>query len=194
MPWSSIRTGRTQPDAAVSGINLRPRGPWSSIRRAVSASHSSTREPETWRGPRTVEPSGAHAGASVAYASLVAEERFQDRFDPSRYENDEPIEIIAHRQTDRRALVTREQVTNESLFGRIVNLAQAYELHLLPTLDLYGSFELNKQQARALSDEVRFLSGLIDDPLLKPVLSGIGDVADWCWQFSGDAWVRIEGP
>jgi hypothetical protein len=118
---------------------------------------------------------------------------FADRFDASRYAENEPVELRAYRGK-RRASTYREHVVPEELFVRTLLLASAYELHQLPTLDQYGPFELNKEQARRVDDEVAFLSTVVNDVLLAPHLEAISAVAAHCWRHSGDAWLHIEGP
>jgi hypothetical protein len=82
----------------------------------------------------------------------------------------------------------------EDLFGRLVLLAKAYDLHQLSALDPYGPTELNSEQARRLAEEAHFIAGVVNDPLLAPHLAAVGRVADYCWQHSGESWLVIEGP
>jgi len=118
---------------------------------------------------------------------------FADRFDPKRYEEGEVVEVRAYRG-QRRASVNREHVLNEDLFARALLLARAYQLHQLGSLDGYGPTELNKLQARRFADELGFLRTVVNDSLLEPHLTGMQEVADFCWRTSEDAWLVIEGP
>jgi hypothetical protein len=118
---------------------------------------------------------------------------YQSLFDPSRYDANEPVEVRAYRGP-RRASVFREHLVPEDLFSRALMLARAYELHQLSALDPYGPFELNKEQARRISEEAAWLAALVNDPLLEPHLHGVRKAADFCWQYSGEAGLIIEGP
>ena len=118
---------------------------------------------------------------------------YADRFEPQHYEHGEVVEVRAYRGP-RRASVRREHLVNEDLFPRALLLARAYRLHQLAGLDGYGPTELNKPQARRLADELGFLRTVVNDSLLEPHLTGMQEVADFCWRTSDDAWLLIEGP
>lgn len=103
------------------------------------------------------------------------------------------MDIQAYRGS--RALsVRREHSVPERLFTRMLSLASAYELHLLPTLDPYGPFELSKAQAWTLAEEVAFLKPVINDELLLPHFDALHELAVWCARSAEDSWIRIEGP
>jgi hypothetical protein len=80
------------------------------------------------------------------------------------------------------------------LFVRTIMLGSAYELHLLPTLDPYGPYELSQPQAMTLADELAFLMPVVNDDLLQPHLVAMHDLALWCARSSEQAWIHIEGP
>jgi hypothetical protein len=73
-------------------------------------------------------------------------------------------------------------------------LASAYELHLLPTVDQYGPYELSQSQALTLVDELAFLMPVVNDVILAPHLSALHDLALWCARSSEQSWIHIEGP
>ena len=112
---------------------------------------------------------------------------------PSTTRTARVVEVRAYRG-QRRAFVHREHLVNEDLFARALLLARAYRLHQLGSLDGYGPTELNKPQARRLADELGFLRTVVNDSLLEPHLTGMQEVADFCWRTSDDAWLLIEGP
>lgn len=118
---------------------------------------------------------------------------YDDRFDPATFADDEPVEIRAYRGPQQTS-VYKEHVIPEDLFSRLLHLASAYKLHQFQTLDPYGPFELNDQQARRLAEEVAFIGRIVNDDLLRPHLVAIKDVADYCWQHSGESRLVIEGP
>jgi hypothetical protein len=116
-----------------------------------------------------------------------------DRLDTSVYSGHEPVDIRACRGP-RPHSVFREHAIPEGLFVRAVYVASAYELHLLPTLDQYGPYELSKEQARTLADEARLIRTVLSDDVLDPHLAAIHDVALWCAHSPADASILIEGP
>jgi hypothetical protein len=118
--------------------------------------------------------------------------RYSDRFDPATFADDEPIEIRAYRGG--RASTFKEHVVPEELFVRLLLIASAYKLHQLPTLNQYGPFTLNPEQARRIAEETRFVAGIVNDDLLVPHLTAVAEVADYCWQHSGEGRLVIEGP
>ena len=119
--------------------------------------------------------------------------RYSDRFDAASFSDDEPVEIRAYRGS-RRASTYDEHVMPEGLFTRLGLLASAYKLHQLSALEPYGPTELNKEQARRVAEEVRFIARVVDDRLLAPHLAAVQRVADYCWKHSGEGWLIIEGP
>ena len=82
----------------------------------------------------------------------------------------------------------------ESLFVRAQHLARAYELHLLPTLEVYGKTELNGHQAGVLAEELAFIRDLVDDAALRPHLEAWISLALGCSRSVRPAALVIEGP
>jgi hypothetical protein len=117
---------------------------------------------------------------------------FADRFDPDHYRTGEPVELRTYRRA-RSTPVYRDHAVVEELFVRAVLLARAYDLRQLAKLDSYGQVELNKQQARRLSDELAFLQSVVNDSLLEPHLAAMQEVADSCWRTTEAAWLVVEG-
>ena len=120
--------------------------------------------------------------------------RFADRFDAQTQEDaGDVVEVRSHRG-ERKASIHRQHIVPETLFARLLNLGQAYGLHTLGLLDPYGETELNRLQAESFDQEVAFLAGIVNDPLLGPHLDALREVAAFCWQAPGPAWMRVEGP
>jgi hypothetical protein len=86
---------------------------------------------------------------------------FADRFRSERYASDEPVTLTAGART---------WEVPEGLFVRLQHLARAYELHLLPTLEIYDKTQLNGHQASALAEELAFIRDVVDDAALRPHL------------------------
>ena len=53
----------------------------------------------------------------------------------------------------------------ERLFGRLTQVASAYELHTLPMLGGMDPVQLNRARCEALLDEVAFVAERLNDPL-----------------------------
>ena len=102
---------------------------------------------------------------------LNVDSRFGDRFDGTTYEHD-PVVGIFH-DSDLRP---KELWLPERLFHRIVYVAEAYSLHILPLLGSEDLHFLNHQQADVLLDELVFIRGVINDPLLEEHLSAFVDL------------------
>lgn len=118
---------------------------------------------------------------------------YSDRFDHAQFADDELVEIRAYRGS-RRASIYDEHAMPEDLFARLTLIASAYKLHQLSALDPYGPTELNREQARRVSEEAAFVAQTLNDPLLAPHLEAVQRVADYCWKHSGESWLVIEGP
>ena len=112
-------------------------------------------------------------------------ERFQDRLEADRYAADERVEIRA---------LGRTHSLPERLFTRVQHIAQAYELRLLPTLDVYSTTHLTPEQCRGLTDEIAFLQTVISDPLLDSHLPKLLSIAEACARSAAPTELTIEGP
>jgi hypothetical protein len=112
-------------------------------------------------------------------------ESFQDRLEADRYAADERVEIRA---------LGREHSVPERLFTRMQNIAQAYEMRLLPTVDVYSTTRLSPEQCRGLTDELAFLRTVISDPLLDSHLTKLLAIADACARSPVPTDLTIEGP
>ena len=97
-------------------------------------------------------------------------DRFADRFDPKRYADDPPVRVFLIESV----VADDEFWISERLWRRIVAIASAYELHLLPILGWSDEPRfLNAQQCLGLLDELEFVATQVDDELLDTVIEGI---------------------
>ena len=110
---------------------------------------------------------------------------FSDRFESDRYASDEPVSLTADGRT---------WDVPEALFVRAQHLARAYDLHLLPTLEVYGKTELNGDQAGVLAEELAFIRDLVDDATLRPHLDAWLSLALACSRSVRPVNLVIEGP
>ena len=99
-----------------------------------------------------------------------------DRFDQSRYADDEPVHVFRCDQyrTDDGGLWIPERI-----WYRFRWLGLAYELHLLPLLD--GSTDpvfLNPVQVDQLLAEIRFVGNRVDDPLIEALVRSLIALAE----------------
>lgn len=81
------------------------------------------------------------------------------------YRDDEPVGIGA-RGTEPDGWV----YVPERLFARLVALGQAYELHLLPVIEVYGETTLTSAQCATLGEELLFLRQVTNDEALHRVV------------------------
>jgi hypothetical protein len=131
--------------------------------------------------------------ARPTISATLPEDEFEHRLSTSEYEGDEPVDVRAYRGT-RTASVYREHVVPERLFERILLLASAYDLHVLPALDQYGPHELNQQQAATVAEELAFLQPVVNDAALAPHLIALRELSLWCARSGESSWIHIEGP
>lgn len=101
-------------------------------------------------------------------------ERFEDRFDPKRYADDPPVRVFLVE-----GVVGDDELwLSERLWRRIVAIASAYELHLLPVLGWSDEPRfLNAQQFLGLLDELEFVATQVDDGLLDTVIKDVAQLA-----------------
>ena len=77
---------------------------------------------------------------------------------------------------------------------RAQHLARAYDLHLLPALEVYGKTQLNGHQAGVLAEELAFIRDLVDDAALRPHLDAWISLALVCRCSVSPVDLVIEGP
>ena len=116
---------------------------------------------------------------------------YADRFLPSTYAGDESVclTVSAQSRADRLTACLPERI-----FARAQALARAYDLHLLPTIELYGETSLHKNQCATLVAELSFLSGIVNDDLLVHHLRAMLTIVRACANCAGPAGVLVDGP
>ena len=108
---------------------------------------------------------------------------FGDRVESARYAGDEPVTVSWGDQA---------HDVPERLFVRAQLVAQAYELHLLPAIDVYARTALGREQCATLADELAFVAGLLEDALLLEHGRAMQGLAEQCARSGGE--LVIEGP
>jgi len=112
--------------------------------------------------------------------------------DAARYRHDEPVAAGPIAATPR---YSGWVSISERLFVRMKNLADAYELHVLPGIETYGDNVLNRERAGTLVEELEFLATVVNDPLLLPHIEALRDAALECTRSPfPDSELGIEGP
>ena len=149
---------------------------------------------EDWQAAqrKTVESEAYRRGLGVS-------DEFDDLFLSSTYAEDEPIRIFIPGDRDRRVpdFIPRDRDgwVPERLWGRLVALGLAYQLHLLPLLAATTEPQfLNAQQVSTLDDELQFLTRVARDELLAAVVDQFRTVLLDAQQRSTDDALGIEGP
>jgi hypothetical protein len=112
---------------------------------------------------------------------------FDSRFNDKTYEGDEPIEFSALPSGVSAAIPER-------LFHRAQQIARAYELHLLPTIDIYCRTVLVKDQCRVLLEELELIISVVRDALLESNITRVKNVVEQCTRHPADSSLVIEGP
>jgi hypothetical protein len=150
---------------------------------------------EDWQAAqrKTVESEAYRRGLGVS-------DEFDDLFLSSTYAEDEPIRIFIPGDRDRRVPdfipKDRDGWVPERLWGRLVALGLAYQLHLLPLLAATTEPQfLNAEQVSTLDDELQFLTRVARDELLAAVVDQVRTVLLNAQQRSTeDDALGIEGP
>jgi hypothetical protein len=96
---------------------------------------------------------------------------WNDRFDPSKYDDDEPVHLF---RCDQYGPNDGGLWIPERIWHRLRWLGLSYELHLLPLLD--GSTDpvyLNPTQVGQLLQEFRFVGQIVDDPVVESTVQAI---------------------
>jgi len=116
---------------------------------------------------------------------------YGDRFLSATYANDQPVclSLSTRDRGDRQTVCLPE-----SLFARAQAIARAYNLHLLPTIELYCETSLHKDQCATLVAELSFVSEVVNDDLLAHYLREALQVVRACANCDGPAAVLVEGP
>lgn len=55
----------------------------------------------------------------------------------------------------------------ESICSRIICIGNAYNLHYVPMIDIYGDINLNKTQVYSLIDELVFIKSIVNDQIIE---------------------------
>lgn len=55
---------------------------------------------------------------------------------------------------------------SESLCSRVKNIGQAYQLHYISMIDIYGEIKLNKTQVSSLIEELFFIKSVVNDTVI----------------------------
>jgi hypothetical protein len=100
---------------------------------------------------------------------------------------DETVEFRAFRGTRRSSLYQVHSI-DAAAFARIRAAAGTHGLALLRSLE---PGQLDRQEARQLSDELGTLRMSLDLPDLDAELTLLADIARWCSRASGEAWLTI---
>lgn len=97
--------------------------------------------------------------------------RFADRLNPDTYAHDDGVVGVFEVSPDDDDALW----ISDRLFQRLTYIARAYELHALPLLDDPEPVVLNRPRCEAVVDEIEFVSGLLDDPLIIELARSLTD-------------------
>lgn len=116
---------------------------------------------------------------------------YADRFSPATYANDARVcfTLSTSSRADRQTIDLPE-----SLFARAQAIGCAYDLHLLPAIEIYAETSLIKEQCATLLEEVRFIKRVVNDDLLAEYLRKVEQLLSAGVNSAGPAAVLIEGP
>jgi hypothetical protein len=102
---------------------------------------------------------------------------YSDRFEPNQYDDDETVAVAYCKPNDSIEWWKGNEAdiawVPERIFTRAQAIAAAYELHLLPVINIYEKTELNSKQAQALDEELTFIHYIVNDALLGHWISAM---------------------
>lgn len=81
-----------------------------------------------------------------------------------------------------------------SLFHRAQLIGKAYDLHVLPGIEVYDETHLTKAQCQAMVDEIEFVIEVVNDPLLRTSVKPLHDASLECSRSPFDARLIVSGP
>jgi hypothetical protein len=121
--------------------------------------------------------------------SQMAADRFADRLTEQTYVDDEPVGVFEADPSEQVALWISER-----LFHRLVLIARAYELHVLPMLGGTERITLGRAQCESLLDELEFVIAQLNDDLALATARSIAQyVRSRIYGSLGDFQVSFEG-
>ncbi len=117
-------------------------------------------------------------------------ERFSDRLDAQRFADDPVVGVFESEPSEEDALWLSER-----LFGRLVFVAQAYELPTLPLLGGTDPVRISRAQCQDVLDELEFVAlRLNDDPVAVNAAQSIANYVSGRVRRPGEEiWVTFEG-
>jgi len=96
-------------------------------------------------------------------------DRFADRFDVSRYADEEPFGIGLATQN-----IEDWLFVPQPLLGRVLAVARAYDLHYLgQVVSEQGVTEFNPTQCYGVLDELAFVRHVLNDPLVDAIVAEV---------------------
>ncbi|MDP5277209.1 hypothetical protein [Chengkuizengella axinellae] len=89
-------------------------------------------------------------------------DKFSRLFDLNRYLEDVEVCFSINGDVEQNAYFL-----SESICSRIICIGNAYKLHYLPLIDIYGDIKLNKTQVFSLIEELLFIKSIINDEVIE---------------------------
>jgi hypothetical protein len=117
-------------------------------------------------------------------------DRYADRFDQSRYAEDDPVRVFDYDHAD-----SSDVWIPERIWRRLAAIGSAYELHYLPMLG--GGPEVltwDAVQAQGILDELAFIVDVVQDPLLLDWVKALSAVVEPAARRGGRPALGVEGP
>lgn len=124
-------------------------------------------------------------------------DEYRDRFDPKKYEEEEPVAVgYGPPGAEEWWQNIEEEIAwiPSPIFARAQAIASGYDLHLMPVINIYVRTELNQSQAETLLSELRFIRQVANDPLLAEWLEKAEKNVLRVVQSAKELVVIVEGP
>ena len=98
-------------------------------------------------------------------------DRYADRLEAATYAaDDETVGIFESSPNEPDSLWLSGR-----LFNRLIGVAAAYDLHMLPMLGGPGAEQLNRSRCESFLDELAFVADRLNDPLARQTAQAISD-------------------
>ena len=99
-------------------------------------------------------------------------DKYNSLFNQKRYYDEETVSFSNN------SLGDNAYTLAESLCLRLINIGNAYEIHYLSMIDIYGMTKLNKNQILSLIEELLFVKSIVNDELIEKIVPGLTELLE----------------
>jgi hypothetical protein len=121
--------------------------------------------------------------------------RTTTRYSRSVVDESEPVDEVVFRsyRGRRNASVYRNHAIPIDVLAWILDTGEEHAAVVLPTLELYGSRELSKGEAKVLASELRVIEGAAHAGDMGRHARALAEVVEWCANAPEASWLIVAG-